>query len=69
METTISSTDAARALGDIFARASRGETFQVTQYGRPYCVIGPPPAADTKAPKQRGTSPARKRAPKKPPAS
>ncbi|MYR11929.1 hypothetical protein GTY62_15215 [Streptomyces sp. SID724] len=63
MQTTISSTEVARRVGEIFARASRGETFMVTQYGRPYCVITPPPVEQPEAPKQRT---ARKRAPKKP---
>jgi len=66
METTITSSDVARRVGEIFARASRGETFMVTQYGRPYCVITPPPADPPAAPKQRT---ARKRAAKKTPAS
>lgn len=63
MDTVISSSDVARNFGDIFARASRGETFRVTQYGRPYCVISPPaPEAPAKK-----AAPARKRAPRQTP--
>lgn len=55
---SISSTEAARRLGEIFARASRGERFQITQYGRPYVTVGPP---EPEAP----AAPARKKAPAK----
>jgi len=41
--TTIQATDAARQIGRLFDRASRGETILVTRYGRPYAVISPPP--------------------------
>ena len=62
---TISSTDAARRLGEIFARASRGETFQITQYGRPYVSVGPPADQDPPAPAPK-KAPAKKAAAKRP---
>lgn len=58
---TISSSEAARRLGEIFARASRGEHFLVTQYGRPYVQLGPPepePAPTKKSTPRRKQSPA-----------
>lgn len=55
---SISSTEVARRLGEIFARASRGETINVTQYGRPYVTIGPP-GDHPPVPKKKAAKPAK----------
>ncbi|MFF8495213.1 type II toxin-antitoxin system Phd/YefM family antitoxin [Streptomyces albidoflavus] len=47
---TITSTAAARRIGEIFSRAARGETFLITQYGRPYATVGPPVAEEPEPP-------------------
>ncbi|HEX5569597.1 MAG TPA: type II toxin-antitoxin system prevent-host-death family antitoxin [Streptomyces sp.] len=41
--TTIQASEAARQIGQLLDRASRGETFLITRYGRPYAMITPPP--------------------------
>jgi prevent-host-death family protein len=40
----VQSKDFSNAIGAYLQRASRGETFLITSYGRPYVVLGPPPA-------------------------
>lgn len=35
-----------KTLGEFLQRASRGELILVTQYGRPYALLGPPPAPE-----------------------
>jgi antitoxin (DNA-binding transcriptional repressor) of toxin-antitoxin stability system len=40
--TEIKSSEVTRQIGHLFDRASRGETFAVTRYGRPLAVIAPP---------------------------
>ena len=45
--TEIKASEAARQIGHLFDRASRGESFLVTRYGRPLAVIGPPPPEGT----------------------
>lgn len=34
---------AAKSLGQILERVSRGETIMITRYGRPYALLTPPP--------------------------
>lgn len=45
--TEIKASEAARQIGHLFDRASRGEAFTVTRYGRPLAVMGPPSDAGT----------------------
>lgn len=42
MATEIKASEANRQIGHLLDRASRGEVFTVTRYGRPLAVIGPP---------------------------
>ena len=47
--TTIQATDTARQIGQLLDRASRGETFLITRYGRPYATLTPPVTAPVPA--------------------
>lgn len=40
---TMTSTAMNRHVGEVLARASRGERFLITSHGRPFALIGPVP--------------------------
>lgn len=42
MAATYTATQAANMIGQLFDRASRGETITITRYGRAIAVIAPP---------------------------
>jgi antitoxin (DNA-binding transcriptional repressor) of toxin-antitoxin stability system len=41
---TVTATEFAKRPGRYMDDASRGETLVIVRYGRPYCLLTPPPA-------------------------
>ena len=51
----ISSSEAARIMGQIYERVAKGETILLTRYGRPYVLLSPPPPETEEEQEDSGT--------------